>query len=86
MEPVLSDFAATFKQLVMPRLRQMCIEHGSSVAHGLETFSDAASKVLGAATTLGATRLPGTLFEELEDHLLTTLLNAAVDVETKLWG
>jgi hypothetical protein len=80
----MAGFATAFREHTAPRLRALCVAHGSSIAHGLESFTEAAAKVTGAAIALGASHLPGTLFDELEDHLLTMLANAAHETEVKL--
>jgi hypothetical protein len=80
----MTDFATTYRELVMPRLSALCIAHGSSIAHGLETFTAAFGQVMGSAIALGASCLPAELFADLEDYLLTSLSTAAFDAETKL--
>lgn len=80
----MASFATTYREHTTPRLRALCIAHGSSIAHGLESFTEGFAQVMGMAIALGATYLPGDLFAELEDHLLTILSNAAHDAETKL--
>lgn len=80
----MNDFAAIYRELVVPRLRLLCTAHGSSIAHGLENFTEGFSRVMREAITLGASHLPTDRFDELEDHLLTSLSAAAWDAETKL--
>lgn len=80
----MAEFATAFREHTAPRLRSLCIAHGSSIAHGLESFTEAAAKVMGTAIVLGASHLPDDLLAELEDHLLTTLSDAAHDAKTKL--
>ena len=82
----MADFAATYRELVVPRLRDLCIAHGSSIAHGLEDFPKAFGRIMRAAITLGASHLPPDRQADLEDYLLTTLSNAAFETETKLLG
>lgn len=80
----MTDFAATYRELVVPRLNALCIAHGSSIAHGLETFTDGFAQVMGCAIALGASHLPADRLAELEDYLLTSLCTVAWDTETKL--
>lgn len=76
-----SDFAQSYRSHVVPRLRVLAVAHGSSVGHGLESFSDAVSKVTREAVTLGASYMPPEHFALLEDWILTTIAESAATVE-----
>lgn len=80
----MSEFAAAFREHATPRLRVLCIAHGSSIAHGLENFTQAQAAVMRAAIALGASHLRQDFFDQLEDHLLTTLSNSAWETVLKL--
>lgn len=80
----MSDFADTFKQLWVPQLTELCIAHGSSIAHGLESFSIAFGSVMRVAHDRGASFLDDPFRLDLEDWILKTLASEAAKWEAKL--
>lgn len=77
----MSTFAATFRNIVMPRLRRQARVQGLFVALDLRTFSEACSSVWADASRRGAAHLPDSLIDELNDWIATQVLNAAIEFE-----
>lgn len=79
----MSDFASTFKQLVVRELTELCVAHGSSIAHGLENFSKGFASVMRVAHHRGASFLDDPVRLDLEDWILKTLASEAAKSEAK---
>jgi hypothetical protein len=80
----MADFPRTYRAVVVPDLRELCVAQGSSIAHGLTSFHAAFAAVMRAAIARGAGYLSETVFEDLEDYLLTTLSRSAAESQEKL--
>lgn len=80
----MSDFASTFKALVVPQLDELCTAHGSSIAHGLESFSIGFGSVMRVAHDRGASFLDDPFRLDLEDWILKTLASEAAKWGEKL--
>lgn len=79
----MSEFATTYRALVVPRLRQLCASEGARLALGLVDWSDAVGAVWDTAYRLGAYALPDTLPEELYDWVQSQLLAFDMQADTE---
>ncbi len=70
----MATFAATFRELVMPGLRQRCRVQALFVTLDMETFAGAFAAVMRHASQRGASGLPDDLLAELADWIGTTIL------------
>lgn len=67
-------FAAAFRELVMPDLRQHCRTQALFVALDHSTFTEASAAVMAQAAERGASKLPNNLLLELQDWINATIL------------
>lgn len=73
----LSDFAATFRSLVMPKLRDAVESRGFMIALDLRSFNESHREILSMAGRWGAWNLPCPHFDALIEWSQSALLDAA---------
>lgn len=79
----MSDFDATFRALVIPRLAKRCILEAHYVAEDEQSFSEACRAVMVEALRLGASHLTEANWRGLHDWIDARVLSA-VDASDKL--
>tara|TARA_R110000868_G_scaffold41986_1_gene142512 strand:+ start:2389 stop:2724 length:336 start_codon:yes stop_codon:yes gene_type:complete len=79
-----SDFAQTFRALIVPRLRPMIQGQGLLIALGLAEYIEAQNAVMAEAGRLGAYRLPIEHFHALEEWIGAAIVKAEDDHTRKL--
>lgn len=79
----MANFAATFRDLVMPDLRRSCRTQALAVARDRCGFTEASAAVLDQARRRGAAHLPDSLINDLIDWIDTTVLRTIVDIENE---
>lgn len=79
-----STFAADFRRIVAPRLRQSARYHALLIAIGTQTFHDATGDMIALAYRLGAARLDEELRWDLHDAIAAWLLEA-LEAELAAW-
>ena len=71
-----SDFAASFRASIVPRLRPLIDTQALFLALDMTTFADAETEIIRAAGKWGAYRLPPEHFAALGEWVATALVTA----------
>jgi hypothetical protein len=79
-----TTFAADYRRIVAPRLRQSARYHALLIAIGTETFHEASGDMIALAYRLGAARLHEELRWDLHDTIAGWLLEA-LEAELAAW-
>lgn len=79
----MSDFSATFREIVVPDLRRACRLNALAVARERCSFTDAWIAVMAQARRRGATHLPTAIIIDLEAWIDTTILQTIADIEIR---
>lgn len=79
----MSNFAAAFREIVVPDLRRACRLQALAVARERCNFTDAWIAVMAQARRRGATHLPTSIIIDLEAWIDTTILQTIADIETR---
>lgn len=79
----MSNFSATFREIVVPDLRRACRLNALAVARERCSFTDAWIAVMAQARRRGATHLPMAIIIDLEAWIDTTILQTIADIEIR---
>lgn len=80
----MTDFATTYRALVVPRLKNACRLMGVYLALDMREWGEAVSDVWSDARRYGATHLPGALTAELLDWIEAEIMSAMFEAERLL--
>lgn len=77
----MSDFAAAFRAISIPKLRRWVEMESICVARGIDTYDEAYNTIRYEACRLGANHLPVEKYNELEDWIARVLLEGILHAE-----
>jgi hypothetical protein len=75
------EFAGHFRELVAPRLKELCRRQGVLVAMELETFTGAQAVIVREARRFGSGYLPPAVLDDLLDKIAIWLLKCIEKAE-----
>lgn len=81
---MVSTFAATFREIVMPMLKSRARVQGLFLALGRRTFTEAYDEVFGLASARGALHLDDSLLSELEGWIAKELIASCNEFEPQV--
>lgn len=72
----MTEFAAAFREIVVPDMRQLIRATAPCVAMCVMRWTEAHASIMHAASKRGASLLPDNVYDDFEDWVCTQLLNA----------
>lgn len=75
-----SEFAVTFRDIVVPRIKRVLIDQGAALAAG-ESYTQCLAVVMAEAGRLGAWHLPKPHLDAFEEWASATLLRECDEAE-----